>query len=495
MVKLKEVLYNGAGLLEALLAIALLSSLAPFVLKSVNKQTATTQNIALAKEIENIIYAVSNYMDAHMPVHSESALSHPVEPVPHITTGETQISSLLADFGLSGNLIAIYNLFNEAYLVMDKQDDSISGYFILSGGNMEPLQLQEVASMIGPNAGVIDEGNVYGMAHNWGLNTDGILQVKISSGIIVQISRGAGRVDIYLNRVIPEKAIMYTDIFMGATGNNKICKTDGEIEVLDNKNRLIDFKIVNTGVVDAQSVIQSFRNMGPYQELDGKIQGKDIPQFKVSEITEVGNLKIANFVIPNPARFVEPDNGYTLTIKANKQVTSLADVTTVLSDPTKDSYIGLKLNSIDAQNSSLKPYTDKSPLRNIDIISLYANKVQAGIFTSSAQYFNANAVIRAKEIRTPEVTWGSTINVGTIVTGKILYGDKELVDSNGIMHIPDFEIFSYNSDGNLDNSSKQLSKILDRSYEIIRDTCTEWNNIYIKAYPSGKSECFAPLGL
>ena len=60
IVKYKNILFGGAGLLEALLAIGLLSSMAPFVLKSVSKQTATTRNIALSKEIENIIYATSN---------------------------------------------------------------------------------------------------------------------------------------------------------------------------------------------------------------------------------------------------------------------------------------------------------------------------------------------------------------------------------------------------------------------------------------------------
>ena len=497
----RSVLLRGASLLEALLAIGLLSSLAPFVLKSVNKQTATTRNIALAKEIENVIYAVSNYMDAHLPVHSERIANSPaIENIPQLTSGQVSFSSLLSDYGLDSNLTAIYSLFDEIHLVMNKKEDSVNGYFILSGGNMEPIYLQEVAAMIGPSAGVVDEGSIYGMAHNWNMSTDSLLpgSNKVSSGLVVQISRGAGRVDVYLNRVVPEKAVMYTNIYMGRTNRGK-CETDDKVDSVDSKGRLIDFKLINTGVAEVQSVIQSFENRGSYQELEGKINGIDIPQFKVSDVTEIDTLTINKFVVPDPSHFIQPDDGSVLKMNAKIHISSLADVASSLNlDPSKNSYIGFNVKSIFADRSSLKVYTDKSPVRNIQIANLYAKKVQTNKLLYEASVFNPNSIIRAQELRTPIVTWGAYINAGAIITGEVLYGkedDNKLIDKEGKMYIPNFEILSFNPTGDSEVSTKELKDIVEKIHNTTIETCTKWQSKLKDIVTGQKSKCIETLGI
>ncbi len=452
-------------MLEVLLAIGLVASLGPIVFKMINRQSATMRNIAIVNEVENIMYAFSNYMDANMPVPGDpnNLPEGSSERQPAIT-GQ-QISSMLGNFGLSENLSAIWNYFDRQQLIVIKKSESIEGFLLLSiyeseNDIIDTLALQEIASMIGPNAATIDYNMISGMTSEWNFSTSAITDDQIQLGLVVQLSRGVGRSDIYLNRVQSEKAVMYTDLLMGPDDDEDEWKS-----------------LENTGVVNVETLKGADDLLDPNNP--DNLEGYP---FHVTDITKINKLEIPDFRLKPPAVLKGPDSGI-LTIEASTFMvapwTKMA--TTALNEANR-----LEISTVDAKKSLLRNTTE-SVMGNMRLGYLSSPpKIITNMFKYQTSVFNSGIDIAAKEIRSKSITWDAKINANTIVVENISYTNSGgsggvLVDNAGLLNMSDFEIRDYKGY----ESVKNVSNISDEITDDIDTLRASWNCIR-SATESGK---------
>ncbi|MDR2933919.1 MAG: hypothetical protein LBU68_01395, partial [Rickettsiales bacterium] len=469
--KIKKILHGGAGLLEVLLAIGVMASLGPFVFKQINKQTASMRNIGIIRELENVVYALSNYMDANMPLPGDPDNPTDAAPEQEMFTGEQQIKDKLLNYGMSDNIVAIWGFFAEQHMVVFKKAESIEGFLVLSlhddeNPALDLLSLQEIASMIGPNAAVIDAGEVVGTTSEWGMSTDEIVgsSVAIDNGLVIQLSRGAGKADIYLNRVIPEKAAMYTDLYMGKTGDASTYK-----------------KIQNTGAVEVETLkgAADMLSEGEYP-------------FRITELTKINSLEIADFQVQSPAQLKGPASPDALTIDVGTLIVSTGNrFGTDYSGNTITGEVGkFQIGSIDAPSSALISSDKESIMGNVKISQTLTSppRIQTTDFTlANNSVFNNNITVIAKEIRSKEIKWGAKITADTIVTSSITFDVSgttgELIDVDGIMYLPDLKIEGYT--GYNIGADKKVSSITNQIMDDVYDINIVWECILLNGnkYP------------
>ena len=163
-------LFAGAGILEVLLALGLMASVAPFVFRMITKQTNVVRNIALTKELDNLIYAFQNYLDATSIDLNDGVGKENTNystDIRQVFAGDTQIKGLLEPYGLNERIAAIWTLFERQEVITVKDGESFNGYIVLSildlkNTNLDILTLREIAALIGPNAATIDNSEIQG---------------------------------------------------------------------------------------------------------------------------------------------------------------------------------------------------------------------------------------------------------------------------------------------------------------------------------------------
>ena len=379
-------LFAGAGILEVLLALGLMASVAPFVFRMITKQTNVVRNIALTKELDNLIYAFQNYLDATSIDLNDGVGKENTNystDIRQVFAGDTQIKGLLEPYGLNERIAAIWTLFEKQEIITVKDGESFNGYIVLSildlkNTNLDILTLREIAALIGPNAATIDDSEIQGATTNWEISLETITPDPVLLGLVVRLSKNTSKTDIYLNRILKEKAVMNTTLFM-------------------NKHQMVDI-----GAADAKI-----------------ISGE---KFYITDKTKFNKLTMNKFDL----------NG----ILEGSQEETLSIDTYMLEVGEK-----LKIRNLNATRNLLKS-SDVSLLGNIETSRLISpSKITTNELTFTNSYIlNNNVIVTAKEIRADKFKWNSTVNSDTIITEKIDKDGVTVVDSSGVMHLTDLEL-------------------------------------------------------